>query len=191
MIIMRSKTLTSQKCKLCYQCFFRKIGDNYARDDKLCQHNLSKPKRRSATRSELCLRLTFSDVPSPGRTSKADMWIVSYCSLSRFVWIFLVQKWAVAKHRSVDEATYSGLRSVFQITFTVSFTLRSHVFGYFLKQRVFSPFSSSSFFFSKRKKRLKKPLTRYVAYLNRFRRLHKNGKTTEIHCMIASLTEHA
>ena len=155
MIIMRSKTLTSQKCKLCYQCFFRKIGDNYARDDKLCQHNLSKPKRRSATRSELCLRLTFSDFPSPGRTSKADMWIVSYCSLSRFVWIFLVQKWAVAKHRSVDEATYSGLRSVFQITFTVSFTLRSHVFGYFFKTESFLSIFFFFFFFSKRKKRLK------------------------------------
>ena len=29
--------------------------------------------RLSATRSELCLRLTFSDVPWPGRTSNADM----------------------------------------------------------------------------------------------------------------------
>ena len=29
--------------------------------------------RRSATRSELCLRLTFSVVPWPGRTSNADM----------------------------------------------------------------------------------------------------------------------
>ena len=77
--------------------FFWKLGENYARDEKLCQklcrHNLSKLMRRSATRSELCLRLTFSDVSWPGLTWKADMWIVSDCSLSRFVWIFLVQKW--------------------------------------------------------------------------------------------------
>ena len=27
---------TSQKCKLYQQCFSRKIGENYARNDKLC-----------------------------------------------------------------------------------------------------------------------------------------------------------
>ena len=79
----------------------------------------------------------------------------------------------VPKHRSVDEATQNGLRSVFQITFTM--------------WRVFSPFLSLFFFSFQKKKSIKKSLTRYVGYLNCFRRLDKNGKTTEIHCMIASL----
>ena len=62
---------------------------------------------------------------------------------------------------------------------------------FFKTESFFSIFFFFFFFFFKKKKKIKKPLTRYVAYLNRFRRLHKNGKTTEIHCMIASLTEHA
>ena len=173
MTISCCKTLTSQKCKLCYQCSFRKIGDNYARDDKLCQHNLSKPTRRSATPAELCLRLTFSDVPWTGRTSKADMWIVSDCSLSMFVWIFLVQKW----YRNTGLST----RRRRPVSDPCS---RSHLpCGEF-----FLHFSLSFFFFSfQKKKSIKKSLTRYVGYLNCFRRLDKNGKTTEIHCMIASL----
>ena len=148
MIIMRSKTLTSQKCKLCYQCFFRKIGDNYARDDKLCQHNLSKPKRRSATRSELCLRLTFSDFPSPGRTSKADMWIVSDCSLSRFVWIFVAET-QVCRRGDADRspisvpdyiyrviyASFSRFQIFFKTESFFSISLSLSLFFFFLKKQ--------------------------------------------------------
>ena len=30
---------TNKNCKLCYQCFFRKIEENYARNDELCQNS--------------------------------------------------------------------------------------------------------------------------------------------------------
>ena len=143
--------------------------------------------RRSATRSELCLRLTFSDIPWPGRTSKADMWIVSDCSLSRFVWIFGAKmggtETQVCRRGDVERSPIRVPDHIYRVIYA-SFTR----FRIFWKRRVFCPFSS--FFFHKKtnnKKKIKKPLTRNVGYLNRFRRLHKNGKTTEIHCMIAFL----
>ena len=34
---LRSKK-TIQKCKLCWQCFFRKIDENYARDDNYAKN---------------------------------------------------------------------------------------------------------------------------------------------------------
>ena len=45
MTILRRKT--SPKCKLCFQCFFLEMNENYALNDELCQnvcqHSLSKP----------------------------------------------------------------------------------------------------------------------------------------------------
>ena len=141
---------------------------------------------RSATRSELCL--TLSDVPWPGRTSKADMWIVSDCSLSRFVWTFWCKNgWyrntglSTRRRRTVsDPCSRSHLPCHLRFV---------HAFSDIFKTESFLSIFLF-FFFQKKtnnKKRIKKPSTRNVGYLNRFRRLHKNGKTTEIHCMIAFL----
>ena len=140
--------------------------------------------RRSATRSELCLRLTFSDIPWPGRTSKADMWIVSDCSLSRFVWIFVAET-QVCRRGDADRSPISVPDYIYRVIYA-SFT-RFQIF--FKTESFFSiSLSLSFFFFFFLKNKTKGFKNReHVGYLNRFRRLQKNEKTKEIQCMITSL----
>ena len=141
--------------------------------------------RRSATRSELCLRLTFSDIPWPGRTSKEDMWIVSDCSLSRFVWIFVAET-QVCRRGDADRSPISVPDYIYRVIYA-SFT-RFQIF--FKRESFFSISLSLSFFFFFLKKQNKTKGFKnreHVGYLNRFRRLQKNEKTTEIQCMITSL----
>ena len=154
MIIMRSKTLTSQKCKLCYQCFFRKIGDNYARDDKLCQHNLSKPKRRSATRSELYPRLSFSDFPWPGHQRQiCEMLVIAvFPGFFESFWCKNGAETQVCRRRDVDRPLVRVLDHIYRV-----------IYASFARFRVFfktERFFSISFF--------RKKANSNVAYLNRF-----------------------
>ena len=121
---------------------------------KLCQHNLSKPMRRSATRSELCLRLSFSDFPWPGHQRQiCEMLVIAvFPGLFESIWCKNGAETQVCRRRDVDRSLVRVLDHIYRV-----------IYASFARFRVFfktERFFSISFF--------RKKANSNVAYLNRF-----------------------
>ena len=164
------------------------VVTNYA-CQKLCQHNLSKPSYATVCDTIRTLshvvRRPMARTYIKGRYVNCQRLQSFQVCLNLFGAKMDGTETQVCRRGDVERSPIRAPDHIYRVIYA-SFTR----FRIFLKRRVFCPFSSFFFFQKKKtttKKRIKKPLTRNVGYLNRFRRLHKNGKTTEIHCMIAFL----